>query len=164
MDTTVSLRQRAKRWKDALKQADTGPLIVASEVCSVVDDWERYEQEAKGLNCDAWLKKVFGGGRGTAWFIRRRDAVKLLGEACRRTIHHEVAVWLVNKRLNKTKLEEVKAMLMRECAANGRNPLSPGMAKQRIFQLIGKPHKRTRLCMRCQMLEELLRDNGIDVP
>lgn len=157
-----NLVQKASRWKRALADAATGPLIIAGEIVELCNNWDAYKEEADGLSASAWLRQVCGAGRGQAWFYSRHRAVERLGEACRRTMHHEVAVWITNH-VTDCHLDEVKLMLMRECKANGGNPLTTPQAIRRIRKITGKSEPRRRECDRCQLLEKILADHGIDV-
>lgn len=155
------LEKRLGRWKQALKHAAVGPLVVASEVVALSEEWESYKQEAEGLSCTAWLRSKLGKGMGLAWFKDRHRAVQVLGESCRRTIHHKMAVWVMNQ-VPPEKLREVKEELMRGFLENGRNPLTPRQGERRVKKIIGT--KATpRVCGRCLMLEAKLKENGINV-
>jgi len=161
---TESLADRAKRWSAAVKDRAVGPLVVAQEIVDVVDGWERYKAEADGMSATQWLKIIFGKhhGMGPAYWRRRASAVVALGEASRRTIHHEVAVWVTHK-LSGADLLKARAALIAGSRTNGRLPLNPASAKPIIRDMFGWERRVTK-CNRCEQLEGLLRANGIDVP
>ena len=160
-----SLSTRARRWRSALTDAATGPLIVASEIVSLADHWEAYKEEAGGLSCASWLQaRVTHRGQALDYFAKRHAAVKLLGEACRRTMHHEVAVYVANQVTSEYR-DAVKLMLMRECKAQG-GPLTMGQATPRIGKIIGrKSRPRSQIqCKRCERLEKALAAAGVALP
>lgn len=157
------LLARASRWRSALADAATGPLVIASEVMQLAADWESVREEAAGLDCTTWLRKQFGAGNSLAWFEVRARAVEKLGEACRRTIHHSVAVWVANN-VPEGHVQAVKLMLMREAKANGGNPLTLRMAQPRVREITGRSEPKKKTCARCQELEKLLLENGVAPP
>lgn len=146
----------------AMDNAATGPLIIAADVMAVAESWELYEEEAKGLSCDGWLKKNIGRGRGLAFFARRYRAVKFIGEDARRWLHHDAAVWIAQK-VPADQCEAVKDALYRAYAKD-RTVLSPAQTKAIVMPLIGRNAVRVKTCKRCQMLEKLMLLNGIAVP
>lgn len=159
-----SLEKRRKRWAAAVKDRATGPLIVAAEIVQVVDNWEHYQQQAEGMNASQWLGTVFGKHHkmGPAYWRRRARAVSLLGESCRRTVHHEVAIWITNK-VSGDDLAKARTALIKGCRTNGGLPLNMSAAKPIIYDLFGWVPQVTT-CKRCQFLEGLLREHGIEVP
>lgn len=50
--------------------------------------------EADGLSLNEWLTRTFG--HRISWFQRRANAVAKLGEASRRVLDHNAAVWLAD--------------------------------------------------------------------
>lgn len=161
VSSNESLSNKARRWKSALQDASTGPLIIAGEVTSLAERWEEHKREAGGLRCTAWLRKTFGDGRGLSWFQDRAEAVAYLGEASRRYVHHEAAVWVKNH-VPKDSLDKVKFMLRSEQKKNGGNPLTKAQAVRRVNAMLGKGALKSRHCKRCQELEAKLREHGIE--
>jgi len=161
---TESLKVRAKRWSAAVKDRATGPLVVAREIVEVVDRWEHYQQQAEGKSAAQWLKVVFGKHHkmGPAYWRRRARAVDLLGESCRRTVHHEVAVWITHK-VSGEDLAKARKALIAGCRRNGGIPLNMSAAKPIIYDLFGWVPQVTT-CKRCEFLEALLKEHGIAVP
>jgi hypothetical protein len=167
-----SLKDYGKRWKAAMKHAATGPLVIAQEIVRVGRQWElvqpvtgkSYREEAGGLSCTTWLQEVFGVGHGLGFFERRQRAVERFGEAIRRTVHHDVAKWLLKRVSDKSKDKEVVEMLIREYYANNGNPLSLGQATLRVAVLLGDkaPRAKKDECKRCKELMKILDKYGID--
>ncbi len=158
------LSKRAKRWSKAAADSVTGPLIIAAEVVEVIDDWASYREEADGLSASAWLGTVFGSWRVQFW-RRRHDAMLRLGESVRRTVHHQVAPYVIAN-VPDDHIDAVKFLLIRACRENHGIPVSYDQAQRRIHKLLGrsKPTSAPGNCGRCAQLEELLRRHGIDVP
>jgi hypothetical protein len=164
-----TLAQRAARIRSAMADADVGPLAAASEVVEIVDRWDEYRAEAGGIDAGAWLDRTFGTGRTLAWWQRRHEAVQKLGEASRRTIHHDVAVWVVQSR-PQPQWEGIKLALMRARKDNGDNALSMGRARilvEREFGSTARP-KRCGACgtkdERITALERAMREAGVAPP
>jgi hypothetical protein len=83
-----------------------------------------------------------------------------MGEACRRKVHHDVAVYVLGN-VPEDHLEQVKHMLFTEpTRINGGNPLTTAQALRRIRGILGRTC-RSRTCPNCLRLEEILRSNGI---
>lgn len=159
-----SLAEVGSKLKSAMGDAAFGPLIVAAEVVELAKHWKAFEAEAGDLSCAGWLQSTLGRGKDLAFFTRRHDAVKRLGEASRRRIHHDVAVYVLNN-VTDEHLRKVKEMLFREYTANGKNPLTLMQAQPRIREVIGsRASTRKRTCKRCEQLKAILLQHGIDVP
>jgi hypothetical protein len=158
-----NLDAKLGRWRRALADAATGPLLIASEVVSLASHWETVKEEAGGLDCTAFLRHHLGPGRGLAYFAARHDAVKALGEASRRTMHHEVAVW-ISRTVPEQYMQQVKLALMRGAREQNGNPLTLQQAKPRVYEITGKPARKPKACGRCAELEKLLRNNGVIIP
>jgi hypothetical protein len=155
------LKARTKRWKKVMLDAATGPLIIAGEVVELANEWENHRDGAGGIDCTTWLRTVFGRGKGLGWFRHRHEAVVQLGEAIRRTIHHDVAIWVMNQVPQNLQKKVVK-MLTLECRDNGNNPITYQIAIPLIREQTGKAIKqRKRTCKRCTYLEGLLEKNMI---
>lgn len=145
---TESLKDFSKRVRAALAAGDTGPLVVAADVISVAGDWERHREETGGLSCTSWLRKEFGPGHNLAWFTRRHEAVLSLGESVRRTMHHEVAVWIVDAVPADKHAEVVMAVTIAAKKQHG-VPLTPPQARRIVCPLIGKVRGRKPACIEC---------------
>jgi len=159
------LADRITRWKAALRSADTGPLVIAEDVLQIAGEWERYRVEARGLDCTSWLRKELGRGRSLAFFERRAHAVKVLGEACRRVLHHDVAVWIAGRVRDPEAVQRVMWALMRATKKQGGNCLTPAQARPIVLATLGiERAPRTIGCARCAELERLLAEHGIVLP
>lgn len=157
------LKACARKWRKALSDSACGPLVVAPEVVAVIDDWDAYKDEVGGVPVAAWLRTVFGSrGVGPRFWRQRANAVDELGEAIRRTLHHEVAIWVMSA-VPTEQHTRVKRMLMREAKKQHGVPLSPHQARKRVYEMLGwKPKSKTKECKQCMKLEALLRQHGID--
>lgn len=145
------LAAKAREFREALKHGDIGPLLLAPKVIDLTTRWSEYEEEADGLSAHAWLRRELGKGKTLAWFKRRAEAVEKLGEAIRRTVHHEVAVRVANK-VPADKQELVIQALMRARLKNGHCALSPKQADLVIAEIVGKS-PNPKVCRRCIVLE-----------
>lgn len=160
--TQDTLEHKARRWQKALADAATGPLIVAAEIVTLSENWAGYRGEAGGRDCTTWLRDTLGRGKSLAWFTQRHNAVEALGEASRRMMHHEVAVW-VSRNVPPEFYAPVKFMLRREQRENGGNPLTLRQAKPRILRVMGATAApNAKQCGRCKELEAQLRAAGIE--
>jgi hypothetical protein len=160
-----SLAARAGRWRKALADSATGPLIIASEIVQLADEWADHQSETDGLSCTSWLRATLGRGRSLAWFATRHAAVATLGEACRRTIHHEVACYVARNVPGESR-DAVRLMLMRECKAQNNNPLTMAQARRKIEALIGRVSapRCAAACTRCAHLEQVILAAGLALP
>ncbi len=164
--TRETLADIARRLRPAMAGAACGPLIVAADVVKLADNWTLYQAEANGRSPAEWLIKTFGKGKDLAWFTRRFEAVELIGEAARRTWHHEAAVWVVDHVRDVTHVQRLNVAVMEERKRNGNNPLTKvqvTLLAKKIGILVSKtkPHKT---CGRCGVLEAALKAAGVAVP
>jgi hypothetical protein len=144
----MSLSDYAKRFRDAMSNADTGPLIIASEVVELSEKWDDYRAEAGNLKFTAWLTREMGSqGRGLGFFKKRHEAVIGLGEHIRRSLNHEVAVYIWNSVPEDKKLNVVDA-LTQAYARNSKCPLTYGQAAPIINGIVGKA-KQHKVCHDC---------------
>lgn len=149
----MNLKEWSKKFKSAMQQTHTGPLIIAEEVVNLANDWGDHQKEADGLSVSQWLTRELGNKQtGLAYFKRRHDAVLILGEDIRRTIHHEVAVYVMNN-VPDVLRGRVKELLIKGFVNNNHNPLTPQQAKPVIYEVIGKPLAASKECLRCLELE-----------
>lgn len=147
--------QRTQALRSTMNDADCGPLVVAEEVVSIVDNWIDHKVDAGGVEAETWLFRTFGSGRSLAWFRRRREAVLKLGEAVRRTIHHDVAAWIV-ARVAEKDWKRVKLLLMQARKNNGDNPVSLGRARILVQKEL-KTEKKKRACAACAKKDALIK-------
>ena len=154
-----TLAGKIAKWRTALAQADTGPLVVACEIRDLAEVWDDdLKREAGGLGLSAYLRKMLGKGKTLRYFMRRAHAVDKLGESIRRVMHHETAVYCVGQVPEKY-WEPVKFMLRREQKMNGGNPLTKSMAVRRIRRIVGKTETTRAVgCQRCATLEARIRE------
>lgn len=157
------LGEKASRWKTAMRDRDTGPLVIAKEVVELAADWESYRQEAGGLDCTTWLRtQAFRPGEGLAWWRTRADAAVALGEASRRYMHHDVATYIY-RTVPKDKWDEVKMALMRGAKEQNGMPMKLTQAR-RVIGTIIKRKSVKRACVRCAELEKVLAAHGLKAP
>jgi hypothetical protein len=159
----LPLNDLATRLKNAVTTGATAPLIVSEDVARLADQWDDYREEAGGVDCTTWLKKICGVGRDLAWWMMRHSAVEALGEASRRVVDHTVAVWITRMR-RAPDLEKVMFVLRREQKRNHGIPITKKMAVTvlRAEKLIAPAQHKT--CDRCKLLEKVIRDLGGEVP
>lgn len=144
----VDLETRAKRWRKAMADADTGPLTIAKEVVDVAEHWEQWKAQADGMGATDWLKHTFGEGKTLAFWQRRHDAVEKLGEAVRRTFNHDVAVW-VAQNVPAEQHKDVVRAIMKARKDNGDNCLSVMQARRVVSTVLDyKPRQKT--CAQCR--------------
>jgi len=157
------LADRAKRWRKALQDADTGYNVIAREVLQVVDDWERYKADAGGMTPSAWLRRTFGKGKDAQFFRVRDDAVTKFGESSRRTMHHDVLKW-AGAIVPASMRQKVKDILTAARKENGNNCLTLAQARPLVLAIIGPRSKRTKTCSRCETLAAFILSKGLEVP
>lgn len=167
-----SLATMAAKWRKIMADVACGPLRIAWELRPICEDWETtWRAEAGDLDCNDWLLRTFGCGMGLAYWRRRWLAVEKLGEAVRRSVHHEVAVWVAHN----TPLEardEIMDLLYVGYQTNHETPLSLQQARLAISRLLDKQPKsrgadyksRAQLLARIEQLEGVLLDWGIELP
>jgi hypothetical protein len=157
------LASLATRAKEAMNAGGCGPLIAARDVMAFVHRWEDYREEAGGIDASPWLRKFLN--KPLDWFEARAEAVRVLGEATRREMHHEVAVWLLGQirtgNISGEKVDVVKAALATAFRAKNRSVLSLAQAKPIVHAAVGKPEGKPRACAECERMKRLLRQHGI---
>lgn len=153
------LSARAARWMAAMRSADTGPLVIADEVVSVVDEWSKYQAEVGCVTADAWLTKTFRVGLGVTFWRRRADANRILGEGIRRALHHEAAVWIV-----RSVPADVRGRVVFEAFKLKKRQDAPVAKNQarRLYREIGGVKSAPKTCGECERLRALLVANGIE--
>ncbi|MFA5802957.1 MAG: hypothetical protein WC911_10895 [Thermoleophilia bacterium] len=160
----AGLRLKAKAWRDALKDADTGPLRIAADVVKVGEDWETWRSEAGGADCTTWLRSEFGKGRGLAFFRRIDAAVVKIGEHCRRTYNWQTACY-VAQNVPADKLDDVKSAIRFATKGNGGMPLSYVQGQLVVRGILKKTVKhKSHTCDRCKVLERFIADHGMVPP
>lgn len=145
----MGLEEKASKWKEALNNAAVGPNFIAKEIVEIADSWDVYREEAGGLSANEWIRVTLK--RTLAFFRHRYEAFEKLGEGNRRSIHHAVAVQIVNS---------VPQPLWRKCVeelvkaknANRGNVVEFEHA-QPILAAIRGPSRRRRSCRKCAELE-----------
>ena len=178
----MDLLEVGGRLRKALSDSATGPLVIAAEIVQLSEAWDQVpdpvpvtsgssamqaeraaslREQAGGSSCDAWVRAKVAPG-GLAFFTARHKAIERIGEAARRTVHHEVAVW-VDRHVSDAQLGEVKQALMRGAKAQNGSPLTKAQAMRVLAKLLGlKP--KAHGCSRCEQLEKVLRESGLEVP
>jgi hypothetical protein len=144
-ESLASIARRLRKGMDA-----SGPLRVAEEVMGIVGRWDAYESEVQ-LTADAWLKSVFGSGRGASFFQVRARAAKLLPEA-KGEIHHEVAVYIVNATGNiREKAKECFRTIVQSQRARNQGQMSKAAAVK-VLAKAGLVVPGKRQCAECARL------------
>ncbi len=164
--TTGALKVAAAKFKAALRDSDTGPLVIAQEVMRIEERWPEYKEEAGDIECTTWLARELGPGRDFAFFQRRAKAVEKLGESCRRKLHHEVAVWLANLKNESAQVKVAFVALISATNKQRGNCLTLSQAKPIVRKALGVKAgpRAVKSCERCARLTALLQESGIKVP
>lgn len=157
-----TLATRARRLKQAMQDSASGPLLVAQEIVAIAANWSSYREEAGGVSCSSWCEKIFG--QNLAFFQRRYEAVRRLGEDSRRTWHHLAAVWACGQTDDDLALQRLHRLVLRARLDNGHNALSAGQVQRLAPQVFGKVDPKPVVCARCKRLEEFIREKGLKVP
>lgn len=154
------LAQKVSRWSAAMRSADTGPLVIAQEVVAVVDSWDVYKHEAGDITAQSWLEaKVFRPGLGTRFWRTRARAVEHLGEAVRRTMHHEAAVWVVES----VPEDQRSALVFRVHQESKRiSAPVPRSTVQRLYRAMAGVKPKPKTCGECARLRAKMLAAGID--
>jgi len=123
--TTTNLDARVTEIKKKMVDHQTGPLRVAEEVVEILDDWERYREQADGLDADTWAAKTFGKRHSARDHRRRCQAIsKLLALGfLRATIlsrfDHFVAVYVTGPSLPEPSRKAVVNAILQEQKERG---------------------------------------------
>lgn len=162
---TRGLDLRVKLWVEAMKQAAIGPLLIATEVVDVVDNYHLFVEQTGEENPNAWLTCIFRPGLGPAFWRRRAHAVTVLDvrgdKSVARTLHHEAAVWLVNNASEASYPAILNAAFV-FAGQQGGAPVSRGQLMRIVEEVTGKPASGARPCKECERLRALLDKNGVD--
>ncbi len=133
---------------------------MAQEIVELSNDWETHKVEAGGLACTTWLHQTLG--RTLHFFQGRASAVEKLGEASRRYLHHEVAVWLAGRLDDPHEIDAAMRALIAETKRRNGNCLSIQQARIVVgAALKWTPKCVKKTCRRCVELEQLLWRHGI---
>jgi len=159
---TNRLSDSVARWKAALRASDTGPLVIAQDVVRIANEWDKYRAEVGNVDCTTWLRRELD--LPLDFFLRRAKAVERLGEACRRTIHHEVAVWLSNRLKDDELIKKAMWALMSETKKRRGNCLTLPKAQLVVRKALGiKPTlAKAVACTSCVRMRALLKKHGIE--
>lgn len=152
----------------AMSDAALGPLIVAPKIVKLADEWENWRTEAEGLTCSQWLIRLTGNDKhNDAYFRRRAEAVRRIGEHARRVWHHEAAIWACGHLADDVSLKRLSKEVNEVSRKRGGQPQckSTVITIARRLGLV-RPRKAEKAseCTRCNELEKLLEENGIEVP
>lgn len=156
-----TLAQRGKRWGAAMRSGQQHPLIVAKEVLEAIDNWELYQAEADGLSANAWLSANVGSGLTRVYWERRAQAVDILGEASRRTLDHEAAVWLAHTVPTDKRQACFEVLMFAARESSGALP-NVEQAQRRCRDILGRTRNKRKVCARCEKLREQLRAAGVE--
>ena len=145
---------KVSKWKEALKDAAVGPLIVAPEVVEMAADWDPKENDDWSFS--KTLEWALGDGKNFRFFQLRNAAVAAMGGMRdARMFDHQAAVWITGKAQN-GKLTEA----LRVCGAayncNHKVPLTTSQVKRACRELLGARPK-TRIDATALLLAEIER-------
>jgi hypothetical protein len=147
LDPKWSLDAIALKLKQA-SSGDTAPLVFASAVIELGNNWDARTREAKGLTFKRWLLAV--SGRDYTWWARRAAAAETLGQWSKRILHHDVACYIVQS-VQPADREAVCAEIRTRSLGHVR-PLTIHAAAVYIKRLLKKT-TRTKRCANCTRLE-----------
>jgi len=157
MTATLSLNARAHLLREKMQDTMRGPLLIAEDVLQIANNWDSYKSEVGDIRFSEWCRSTFGPGKGLAWFEKRRQAVEFLepkgqGE-CRRTMHHETAVWLAQtlRGLPECDVKKAKDEYLKAYNDQNKVPLEPGQAARLINRVLGRS-MRAKRCSECARL------------
>lgn len=151
----MTLSDKVKRAREAMSDADVGPLVAAEIICDVVENWAQYRQEAGDVTYNTWLRREFGRGRTYAWFKRRLTAVQTFGESIRRMANHHLAVWMVQN-IPQSQRGDALVLLGQMYVGNHRVPVTLAYGSESLRTHL-EITPRAKHCPRCEILEAQLR-------
>jgi hypothetical protein len=154
---TMELESRVKEWKRLMSDVDCGPLAIAHEVVELANRWEAegFHKSTRFRNVTAFLSSEFGRKKGLAYFTARASAVDALGEHIRRSLNHQVAIWIYNK-VPQVHRDTVVRACIEDRKNNGSNCVSLSRAKVLATQICGSfTQAREKCCPRCGFPKEL---------
>lgn len=166
---STSLDQKLAEWRKALNDSACGPNVIAADVVAVADNWSLYKADAGGLTANQFCRKFLE--MHVSFFTRRANAMERFGYEARRSIHHEVAVWVCALVHDELTFERIKKALYEEKVKRGGNV--PSMAKcipivnkilMRIPSHIVDENELQRLRKRVDQLEKFIARNGLRIP
>lgn len=147
-----------KRWREAMRDTATGPLRIAGEVRAKSLEWDPAQHD--GLSFSNALTMALGAGHDQSFFLRRANAVDMLGGfRVARMFDHEAAKWLTGKAQNE-KLAACVKLCASEFNRKHECPLPVSTVRRVTGQLLGlRPKTRIHHCAECvakaRALEEL---------
>ena len=65
------LNEKLSKFRQALRNMDTGPLQIAQEVVDLANNWEDYRSDAGDIDCTSWLRAQLRPGVELSWWKRR---------------------------------------------------------------------------------------------
>jgi len=153
-ELSPKLKARMTKWKEALKDAAVGPLIVAPEIVEASLEWDPKKNDGRSFS--GALEDALGAGKNLRFFKLRALAVKAIGGMRdARMFEHHAAVWLIGKASDGALTAAVK-----ECAIaynqNHSVPLMAGQVRRVCADLLGV-RPRTRISDSAALLAEIAR-------
>lgn len=169
-----ALQRLLVKWRSVQGDSDRWELIIAADVLALEAQWEQLRDEARepdekrGPEYATWLTRTFGAQHSKAYWKRAAEAVRRIGEHARRRWHQKAAVWalrfddLALRRLDKAVGEEWRA----RARGDSSYPVLPKSSVMRIAASLGiyQPGATKAACARCEALELLLMEHGIEAP
>ena len=143
---------------------DNGPLIHAKQVCGLEGMWDRFKRDAGGVSFEKWIRVTCGPEYSARFWRRCNNAVNVLGEHVRRTLHHQVALFIA-ERLDEANRDGAVTIIGKARRSQNMHLVSLKSAKS-LLRKSGhwkpRPVPQKAACLRCKLLERLLEKHGID--
>lgn len=169
-----ALSRLLTKWKAARGDADRWELVIAADVIALEAQWDQLRDEARkaderrGPDFPTWLNRTFGSHRSIAYWKRHAEAVSRIGEHARRRWHSKAAVWALRfddvtlRRLDRAVGDEWRL----RSEGDASYPVLPPPSVVRIAAALGayQPGASKHSCKRCEALELLLMEHGIEAP
>lgn len=167
--TREPLAESAKRWAKALRDSNSGPLVVSREIVALAMKWDSFPKvETKGLDASQWTRAHLG--QYIKWFEDRASVAERImargGDAIT-SWHHETAIWCARFE-TETEFKKMGDLLTAERKTTGKIPTkSTAQRLARDAGLIAKRRPRVPVaedCARCRRLEQVLTVAGLKIP
>lgn len=128
-------------------------MEVAQEVMRLADDWDRYRDEAEGMEIGPWLIKHLDSNRPLAWYKKHAMAAKWLGPGHVNRVEAAGVLWMHNAGVPDALLDTVRKEISRAYRDNGSVPLRKSQVVRRFQQFVVKRAPRLRLEQRLKDAE-----------
>ena len=147
---TPTLTEQTKAIQKALRDTRVGPLRVAKQVVSILDNWEPWRKEADGEDGASWARVAFGTKAAPSYYRRRMVAVASMvslgfsRDFAVSEFHHDVLVYMMGAAIPSDRRKEVVNAVKQEQVRRKDNVLSVALARRVVSDVLSAVNRTTK--------------------